>query len=208
MMFGKIFNQVMRSVALAGAMPNDDNPPRSGDSLRDAIIIRRIFMGALTPLARLTFVRQVMQEMMGIIGTDILLGRPLGRQVGAKNTRLMMIDHDQQIRCRDRQGGWPGGGKARGTGGGYQKMPQVTYFLRRQILRMRTVQDMLRVADHNHVFMVWLLGDAAKFFEEMNDIVPFQIMGRRVMKQCVISSAVRAGQKWRRHCGAFWVVVG
>ena len=105
MMFGKIFEQMMRSVALSGAMPNDDEPPRSDERLRDSIIIRRIFMGALAPFARLIFVRQVMQEMMRIIGTDILLGNTLDRQVCTKNTRLVMIDHDQQIRCRDRQGG-------------------------------------------------------------------------------------------------------
>ena len=35
---------------------------------------------------------------------------------------------------------------------------------------------MLRLADDKHVFMVWFFGDAAKSLEEMNDIVPFQIM--------------------------------
>ena len=105
MMFGKIFEQMMRSVALSGAMPNDDEPPRSDERLRDSIIIRRIFMGALAPFARLIFVRQVMQEMMRIIGMDLLLCRAMARHIDGKNARFMMIDDDEQIQRRTRRGG-------------------------------------------------------------------------------------------------------
>ena len=101
-MGAQIFGQVMRSVALARSVPDHDDTATACCQGRGDLLVEVLMLwGPLALLTRLVLVREVMQEMMRIVGFDLVHRNVVGTNIDLVDPRLVMIHDDQQPR-----GGW------------------------------------------------------------------------------------------------------
>ena len=91
----QIFGQMMGSVALACSVADHDDFAAQSHSLRDLFVVRRLFRRALSPFSRLVFMREMMQDVMGVVGPEDMLG-VVGRVIDTEYFGPVIIDDDQE----------------------------------------------------------------------------------------------------------------
>jgi hypothetical protein len=98
MMAEQVISEMIRGIALAGSVTDDDDAVCACQSDRYCLVERDVFWCALSARDELIFVRQMMKEVMWIIRLDGFAGsvRGIGRDV--VNLRLVVIDDDHEIR--------------------------------------------------------------------------------------------------------------
>ncbi len=87
----------MRGVALGCAISDHDDLCARVDSVGDRLVMRELFRRPLTLLPRLDHVREVMQEVMGVVGSYDVLRSVIGHDVDMEILRPLTIHDDQQV---------------------------------------------------------------------------------------------------------------
>src|ERR1700733_9112615 len=86
----------MRRIAFAFAVSDHDNLATRSYGIRNLLVIGGFLRCALATFPRLILVRQVMQEVMGVIRPDDMFRSVARGHVNMKNLRPVVVHHDQK----------------------------------------------------------------------------------------------------------------
>ena len=92
----EIFCQMMRGVALACSVAGHDEFAAESDGLRDLFVICRLFSRALSPFTRLVLMREMMQDVVGVVGPEDMLTGVVGSVIEMEYFSPVIIHDDQE----------------------------------------------------------------------------------------------------------------
>jgi hypothetical protein len=125
----QIFGEMMRGVAFTRSVTNHNESAAQSQGVGDLCVIGRLFWRPLTLFPGLVLVRQIVEEMMGIVRPDDVLGSLVGGNIDVKDSRAMMICDDQKIWCACLGIGGGLGWTFRGHSYSGQKMPELEHIV-------------------------------------------------------------------------------
>ena len=96
-MRSQIFRQVMCGIALAHSMADHEDFAAQRYGISDFLVIRRLFGRPFALFPGLVLVHEVMQEVMGVVGSDDMLRSVFGSDIDMKDLRPVVIHDDQEI---------------------------------------------------------------------------------------------------------------
>jgi hypothetical protein len=92
----QIFGQMMRGVALAASMTDDDDLAAESYGVRDPVVVRGFLRRALTHLPGLVLVLEMMKKVMRVMGPDRRLGCLVEGEGDFKHPGAVMIDDNEE----------------------------------------------------------------------------------------------------------------
>jgi hypothetical protein len=191
----QIFGEMMRGVAFARSVTDHDKSAAQSDGVRDLCVIGGLFRRPLTLFPGLVFVRQIMEEMVWIVGPDDVFGSLLGGDIDVKDPRAMMICNDQKI-WRGRIGiGGGSGWTLRRHSRSRQKTPELEHIVAGEILRVGPVRDVALAGDFKYKFSVGLRMGVPNLLDESDDVSPLKILRDRMTENSFERAAVRPCQR-------------
>ena len=139
--------------------------------------------------------REMMQEVMGIVGSDAMLRIVIGGDIDMENFRLVMIDDDQET-WRGGIGGRPGRESGRQSGL-FEETPDVDDLRGGKVLGVGFAHDVAFAGDFEDELAVGLFTDVTNFRDQSDDDAPFEIMCHRMTEYRFERATVRARYGWR-----------
>ncbi len=200
-MLAEIVAQVIRCITLAGPMTDDDDAACPCQRARDCLIERDVFRCPLSARCGLVFVCEVMEKMVRVVRPDRFFGGVLRICCDVVNLRFVVVDDDHEVRHRIVSRRRRHRTLFRRPPDMREKLPQLNDVSSFDVLGVRLAHKVNFAADAELEFVVGSPVYVTDFVDERNDVIPFEVVRRRMTKErfqgpLIASGDVRALVRW------------